>query len=155
MRIGAEDHGADAGQHLTGILVDDCLMRRYIDAAVPLCAGETKHVVILIDRSADCAKGIVAVREYIGDREFLQSRSSRCLNNADIGDVVRRHFVKFDLQMLHAAGNIVRFQDTVGHRLLFCTGLIRLYARLPELCSRIRVIRDHVCSVDEVNASIL
>ena len=62
MAVRSEDHLAAAGQHLTGILVDDCLMRRNIDAAVFLRAGQSEHVVILIDRTADRAEAVVSYR---------------------------------------------------------------------------------------------
>ena len=48
-------------------------MRRYIDTAVLLCSSKTEHVVILIDRAANSAKGVVAVSKNVRDRELLKS----------------------------------------------------------------------------------
>ena len=53
--------------------MDDCLMRRYVDAAVLFGTGKAEHVVILIDGSADRAQGVVAVGEHIRHRELLKA----------------------------------------------------------------------------------
>ena len=83
-------------------------MRRYIDAAVFLRAGQPEHVVILIDRTAHRAEAVVAVRQHIWDREFLKTRSARRLNDPDECDVMGCQLIKLDLQVLHIAGSIVR-----------------------------------------------
>ena len=53
--------------------MDNCLMRGYIDTAILLCTGKTKHVVILIDGSAYRAQRVVAVGQNIRHRKLLQS----------------------------------------------------------------------------------
>ena len=73
MAVRSEDHLSAACQHLPGILVDNCLMRRNIDAAVLLRAGQSEHVVILIDRSTYRTKTVVAVGQHIGHGELLKS----------------------------------------------------------------------------------
>ena len=83
MGIRAEDHLAALCQHLAGVLMDDCLMRRNINAAVFLGAGKTKHVVILVDRSTDSTETVVAVRQNVRDRELLQPRCTSGLNNSN------------------------------------------------------------------------
>ena len=45
-----------AGEHLTGILMDHGLMRGNINTAVLFRTAETKHVVILVDGSANCTQ---------------------------------------------------------------------------------------------------
>ena len=69
MGIGAQNHLSAARKHFPCELVDDRLMRRHIDAAVFLRAGQAEHMVILVDGAAHRAQGIVAVGEHIGDRE--------------------------------------------------------------------------------------
>ena len=73
MTVRTKDHLAAAGQHLSGILVNNGLMRRYVHAAVFLGTSQTKHMVIFIDGAAHGTKRIVAVGQYVGYREFLQS----------------------------------------------------------------------------------
>ena len=108
MAVRSEDHLSAACQHLTRILVDDCLMRRNIDAAVFLCAGQSEHVVILIDRAAHCTETVVTVCQNVRNRKFLESRSTRCLDDPDECNIVGRQLVKLDLQILHITGSIVR-----------------------------------------------
>ena len=73
MAVRTKDHLAAAGQHLSGILMDNGLMRRYIYAAVFLGTGETKHMVIFIDGAAYGTKRIVTVGQHVGHRKFLQA----------------------------------------------------------------------------------
>ena len=72
MAVRSQNHFSAACQHLPGKLMDNCLMGRHIHSAVAFCAGQTKHVVILIDGSAHCTERVVAVCQYIGDWEFFQ-----------------------------------------------------------------------------------
>ena len=69
-------------------------MRRNIDAAVFLGCGQAEHVIILINRSAYRAQGIVAVGQDIRKRELLKARRPRRLDNPDIRDVMTGHLVK-------------------------------------------------------------
>ena len=73
MGIGTKDHFSTLCQHFTGKLMNDCLMRRYINATVFLCTGQAKHVVILIDRSAYCTKTVMTVCQHIGNRKFFKA----------------------------------------------------------------------------------
>ena len=105
--IRSEDHLAACRQHLSGKLVNDCLMRRHIDSAIALCTGQPKHVVILVDGAAHCAETVVAVRQYIRNRELLQSRCTCCLYDSYERNVVGSQLIKLDLQLVHIAGYIV------------------------------------------------
>jgi len=73
MTVGTEDHLSAACKHFSCKLMDNCLMRRYINSAVLFGTGETKHVVIFIDGSAYCTEGVMAVGQYIWYRELLKS----------------------------------------------------------------------------------
>ena len=73
MAVGTEDHLSSACKHLSCILMDDCLMRRNIYAAVFLCASQSKHMVIFIDRTAARTKRVVTVCQHIRDRELLKT----------------------------------------------------------------------------------
>ncbi len=70
MRVGTEQHLAAAGHDLTGILMDDCLMRGYEHSAVLLGSCQTENVVIFIDGSAYCAKRVVAAGKSVIKREL-------------------------------------------------------------------------------------
>ena len=73
MAVGTEDHLSAACKHFSCKLMDNCLMRRYVNSAVLLGTGESKHMVIFIDGSAYCTERVVAVGQYIWYREFLKS----------------------------------------------------------------------------------
>ena len=105
--IRSKDHLAACRQHLSGKLVNDCLMRRHIDSAIALCTGQPKHVVILVDGAAHCAEAVVAVRQYIRNWELLQSRCTCCLYDSYERNVVGSQLIKLDLQLVHIAGYIV------------------------------------------------
>ena len=116
--VGTQDHAAAAAHKFTVDAVDDSHVGRHIDAAVFMRRGEREHVVILVDRSADCAERVVAVGQDVRHRELLHTGSSRCLDDADIGDIVAGHGIEFHFQMLHIAGAVVGCQDSVCHRAL-------------------------------------
>ena len=109
--VGSQDHLAAACHHLTHVLVDNCDVRRNIDSAVLLSRGQTKHVVILVDGSAYRAQRVVAVGQNIGQREFIHSRSSRCLHDADKSNIVGSHGIKFDPKLVHIIILVMRFQN--------------------------------------------
>ena len=117
MGVGAEDHSAAAGIHFAHIAVDDGLMRGDKFTAVALRGRQTEHMVVLVDRAADGAQGIVAVGQHIRQRKFLQSRGAGGLNDTDIGNIVRCHGIKSDFQRAHIAGGVVRGKNAVGNRL--------------------------------------
>ena len=56
MGIGAEDHLSAAGEVLTHELMTYSDMRWNVDSAVLLCSGESEVVVVVIDRTTDCAE---------------------------------------------------------------------------------------------------
>ena len=73
MAVRSKDHLSSACKHLTGKLMDDCLMRRNIDAAILFRTCQSKHMVIFIDRTTYSTKTIMTVRQYIWHREFFKS----------------------------------------------------------------------------------
>ena len=105
--VGTEDHPAAAGHRLAHILMYDGDVRGHIDAAVLLRRRKAEHVVILVDGAADRAQGIVTVGQHIGERELLHPGCSRRLDDADKGNIVGRHGVEPDPQVVHVIGSIV------------------------------------------------
>ena len=71
--VAAQDHSSAAGQHLAGILMNDCLHRGNIDSAVLLGSCETENMIVLINCAADSAQRIVAVGQNIRNRELLKA----------------------------------------------------------------------------------
>ena len=112
--VRAEDHSAAAGHHFPVIAVDDSHIRRNVDAAVFVRRGQRKLVVILVDGAAHRAEAVVAVGHNIGQRKFLHAGGAGRLDDADIGNIMARHRVKFHPQLLHGAACVVGFQDAVG-----------------------------------------
>ena len=109
MGIRAQDHFAAACHRFAHVLMNDRDVRGHIDAAVFLSGAKSEHVVILIDGAAHRAQGVVAVGQNIGKGEFLHSRSTGRLDDTDKGDIVGRHGIKADLQMIHVVCCIVGF----------------------------------------------
>ena len=72
MGIRSQYHLPNAREHLPGILMDNRLMRRYVNAAIPLRACQPEHVVILIDCAAHRTERIMAVRQHIGHRKLYK-----------------------------------------------------------------------------------
>ena len=118
MGIAAQDHGACFCQHFPCELMDHGLVRRNIDAAVFLCAGQAEDMVIFIDGASDSTKGVVAVGQYVWHREFFQSGSPCRLDDPHISDVVGSQFVKTDLELIHGRSRIVCCQDLIRDRFL-------------------------------------
>ena len=104
--------------HLAGILVDDGLIGRDVDAAVLLRGGQAEDVVVLVDRPADGAEAVVTVCHHIGHRKLRQTAGLCRLDDADIGDVVRNECVKRDAQLCGIRALTVRVEDLPRHRLL-------------------------------------
>ena len=113
VRVGAQDHLATAGEVLTHKGVDDRDMGRNEDAAVLFGSRETEDVVVLVDSAAHGAQRVVAVSEYVGQRELLHARGARRLDDADKGDVVARHGVEANLECLGISGRIVCLEDRI------------------------------------------
>ena len=152
MAVRAKNHPASACQHLAGILVNHCLVGRYIYSSVFFRAGQAKHVVILIDCSAHCAQRVVTVGKYIWDRKSLQSGSPCCLDDSYKCNVMRCQLVKLNLKLLHISGGIVFLKDPISHCLLrkllwqsFLPG-----SRLYFLC-----VLHNLFSVQEIDAPVI
>ena len=148
MAVRTKDHPAAARKHLPRVLMDDRLMRRYIDTAVFLRAGQPEHMVIFIDRTAHRAQGIVAVGQHIGDWELLQPRSPSRLDDPHERDIMGGQLVKSDLQVFHIARGIVVAQDAVSHRLPR-----RFLLRKRNL--RAALIFDHICAVQQIDSIVI
>ncbi len=129
VRVAAKNHLSAAGITLPHIGMNDSLMRRNKFAAIFLCRRQAKHMVVLIDRAADSAQGVMTVGQHIGQGKFLQSRSSCGLNNANISNVMARHGVDLKLERICVARYIVAGQNTIGHGLCLAGELIRLGCR--------------------------
>ena len=95
--------------------MNDRNMRRNIDAPIFLSRRQAEHVVILIDGPSHRAQSIVAICQYIRNRERFHARSLGCLYNTHEGDVMGCHAVKPQLQMFHVAGCVVGLQNGVGN----------------------------------------
>ena len=76
-------------------------------------------MVVLIDRSADRAERVVAVREDVGDRKLRKSAGSGGLDYADIGYVMRGERVELDFKLIFVA-LVVRGEDRIRDGILFC-----------------------------------
>ena len=113
--VRGEDHAAAAGHGFPDVLVDDGLVGRHEDAAVFAGGGEAEQVVILVDRSADGAEAVVAVGEGVGDGKRLEPAGPGRQDDPDVGDVVGRHRVKPDLQVLRVSREVVGGEYPVGH----------------------------------------
>ena len=150
VRIGTEDHPAGAGVHLAHIAVEDRLMRRDKFTAVALRRGQTEHMVVLVDRAADGAQGIVAVGQHIGQRKFLQAGSAGGLDDTHIGDVVGGHGVEFQLQPVHGAGGVVGVQNVIGDR-FFAAGSDLRFAGGEQTAAA--VVHRFVINLDHGNSS--
>ena len=150
--VGAEDHLSAAAHHLAHIRVNDRDVRRDIDAAVLLRGGETEYMVVLIDCAADRAEAVVTVGEYVRERELFESAGTGGLDYADICDIMRRHRVEFDFQILVVSA-VVSGEDRPRHRsaarLLFCYIIL---AKAPQLVLRSAVVDDERVAVREISA---
>ena len=97
MGIRPEDHLSGSGKHFARKLVDYCLVRRDIDAAVALCAGKAKHMVVLIDCPTYRAETVMAVGQHIRNRKLFKSACPCSLDNPDKGNIVGSQLVKTQL----------------------------------------------------------
>ncbi len=122
--VGTQDHVAAGREGLTGILVDNRLVRRNIDTAVLLRGGEAEHVVVLVDGTAHRAQGVVAVGHGIRNREFLETAGARRLDDTHIRDVVGDHRIETDTHFLAlGAIDVMGTEDSVGDGVF--AGLVR------------------------------
>ena len=150
--VRTEDHAAAAGHHFAVVAMDDGHVRRHIDAAVLVRGGEGKHVIVLVDGAADGAQAVVAVGQHIRHREFLHAGGARCLNDADIGNVVAGQAVKAHAQILHVAALVVCLENAIGNRALF--GFFLCDGSAAFAWERRRVSHDFT-AVDEVYAAVV
>ena len=117
MGVGTQDHIAAGGEGLTGILMDNRLVGRHIDAAVLLGRREAEHVVVLVDGTAHCAEGVVAVGHRVGQRESFQSAGASRLDDAHIGNVVGHHRIEADTKFFpFRPVHVVGAEDAIGNR---------------------------------------
>ena len=84
-------------------------------ASVLFRGGQAKDVVVLVDGATHGTQRVVAVGEHIGQRELLHSGGPGSLNDAHIGDVVGRHSVEADLELVRIAGSVMGLEDGPGH----------------------------------------
>ena len=129
--VGAQDHVAACG-----VLMDNRLVGRNIDATILFGGGKAEHVVVLVDGTAHCAQGIVAVGHGIRKRELFQSAGAGRLNDTDVGDVVGNHGIETDAKFLaFGAVHIMRTKNLIGDGIL--AGFVRSHIRL--LCDGLSV----------------
>ena len=135
-RVGvrSKDHLAAAGHHLAHVLVDNGHVRGYVDAAVVLCGGETKEVVVLVDGAADGAQGVMAGGEHVGHGELLKTARLGGLDNAHVGDVMAGEAVEGDLEARLVPGGVVGLHDAVGDGAAACFLAVGHAARKTNQC---------------------
>src|SRR5699024_2378271 len=90
----------------------------HVYAAVFLCGGQPENVVVLVYRTADGAKAVVAVGEDVRQGKFIQPARTRRLNYADVRYVVRSHSVETQSQRGKVSRGVVRGENTV------CNGFV-------------------------------
>ncbi len=125
MRVRPQYHLAAASHSLAHILVNNCYMRWYKNSAIFFCCRKTKYMVILIDCSAYCTKGVVAIGENIRDRKLFHARCLGCLNNTYKGNIVAGHGIKLDTEIVHILSGIMGLHNIVGHSTLLCLFLCK------------------------------
>ena len=116
MAVRTQNHLTAAGHHLPHILVNNSNMRRYEDPAVLFTGRQTEHMIILIDGTSHRTQRVMAVSQHIGQREALHPGCLCRLNNPHKGNVMTRHRIETDPQLLHVPGGIMRFQNRIGNR---------------------------------------
>ena len=81
--------------------MNNCLMRRNVNTAVLLRTGQSKHVIVFIDRSAHRTQTVVAVGQYIWHEKSRETAGPASLNNSYVSDIVGNQLVKADPKSLH------------------------------------------------------
>ena len=109
-------------------------------------------MVILIDRSSDCAQRIMTIGQHIGDRESLKPGRPCRLDDPHKGNIMGRQLIKFDLKTLHIPGCIMRRKDPVRHRSL-CR--FRRNRFLSCLCLHFLCRRHNFCSIQQIDSCII
>ena len=155
MGVRTQNHAAACCEHFSRKLMDDSLMRRNIDTAILLCAGQSKHVVIFVDRTADRTQGVVTVRQDIGHRELLQSGCSRRLDDTYECDVMAGKLVKADLELFHVPGCVMALQNAIRDCLLRCILFRNGYSCLaPYGGSRLRSVGNDLLTADQKRSAL-
>ncbi len=153
--IGSQNHGSAFCKHLPGELVDDGLMRGYVDAPVLLGRREAEHVVVLIDGAANRAEAVVAVGQDVGNRELLEARSPRRLDNAYICNIVAGQLVELDIEFLIVPGHVVAVQNAPGHGRLRSRRLVRSLPPGGKRRSRLRPVFHKLCPVYQIHTLVV
>ena len=100
-------------------------MGRNENSAVLLRRRQPKHMVVLVNRAAHGAKGVVATSEDVGHGKRRHAGSAGSLDNADIGDVMGSQGVELDLQGVGIAALVMRLQNAIGDSSLFRLRFVR------------------------------
>ncbi len=94
--------------------MDDGDVGRDEDAAVFPGGAEREGMVILIDGPAHRAQAVVAVGHHVWNRKLPHPAGPRRLDDANIGDVMRREAVKGDPQRLRVPAPAVGTEHVPG-----------------------------------------
>ena len=90
-------------------------MRGNVDRSVAVSRGKSEHVVVLVDRSADGAEAVVAVRENVGHGEGFKPARARREKDSYIGYIVGSERVELQTEVLFVARRVVRGEDRICH----------------------------------------
>ena len=107
------------------------LMRRHIHPTILLRARQTKHMIVLINRTAHRTKTIMTIRQHIRHWKLRKPRRPRRLNNSYKRNIMGRQLVKPNLQLLHISRSIMTLQNPIRDRLLPGLLLRRNPSHLP------------------------
>ena len=73
-------------------------------------------MVVLVDRAAYGAEGIMAVRHHIGNGELFHAARDGGLDDPYVSDVMRGQTVEADLIIILRAGGVMRRDDAGRYR---------------------------------------
>ena len=86
--VRTQNHFSAAHHRFACVLVNYSNVCRHKVAAVFFCGRKTEHVVVLVYRTANRAKTVVAVCEVVFKRKLFETAGSRRLNNTYVCNVV-------------------------------------------------------------------
>ena len=154
MGIRSENHSAAAGHGFTVVGMDVSQVGRHIDATIFMGRRKGKLVVVFIDGSADSTERVMAVSKYIRKWKFLHPGSTRCLNDADIRNIMAGHGVILQLQVLHIPAFIMGSYDLVSHCAFagFCL-VSRSACEQPDLFTFF--LWNNFSSVYQINTAVI
>ena len=72
MAVGAENHAPAAGHHFPHVLMDNGNVRGNKNPAVFFCGRKSEYMIILINGTANCAQGVVAVGHNVWNGKFIK-----------------------------------------------------------------------------------